>query len=380
MVRSLRRLAWGFLAAIPLVSANAAAQQPAENGAAGGVAVAPASASASVGVSVGPAPSSDSAKPSSPSSDSAKPSSPSSDSAKPSSPSSDSAKPSSPAASPSKSEEKSDSAPLFTGTARFADPYYEVGVVGGAGGLVYSAATKTPTLTGVRVFEHHGYIARAFMGLLVALGQSNSRYVGSSYSTDGRYVYRTDYYRPLTAGERAAQAQALSDAVGGKYSAEFVYYAPNLLGLDPTGSRSRGFESSIGGDISLGSGGGGLPAILTIGGYGAYIQGAPELRTQAATTPATTTQRADVSYSNIGLMLRLHYPINKVVDVSAEWDANILSLFGDKNLNSRTTSPLKVGAYVNLTDRVYLRGQGILGGFGVSGGKLGGQGELGFRF
>jgi hypothetical protein len=232
----------------------------------------------------------------------------------------------------------------------------------------------------VRVFEHHGYIARFFMGLLVALGQSNSRYVGSSYSTDGRYVYRTDYYRPLTAGERAAQAQALSDAVGGKYSAEFVYYAPNLLGLDPTGSRSRGFESSIGGDISLGSGGGGLPAILTIGGYGAYIQGAPELRTQASATPATTTQRADVSYSNIGLMLRLHYPINKVVDVSAEWDANILSLFGDKNLNSRTTSPLKIGAYVNITDRVYLRGQGILGGFGVSGGKLGGQGELGFRF
>jgi len=359
MVRSLRRLAWGFLAAIPLVSANAAAQQPAENGAAGGVAVAPASASASVGVSVGPAPSGDVAKPQAPRSEPAKPPAPS------------------PA--PSKAEDKSEGAPLFTGTARFADPYYEVGVVGGSGGLVYSAATKTPTLTGVRVFEHHGYIARAFMGLLVALGQSNSRYVGSSYSTDGRYVYRTDYYRPLTAGERAAQAQALSDAVGGKYSAEFVYYAPNLLGLDPTGSRSRGFESSIGGDISLGTGGGGLPAILTIGGYGAYIQGAPELRTQAATTPATT-QRADVSYSNIGLMLRLHYPINKVVDVSAEWDANILSLFGDKNLNSRTTSPLKVGAYVNLTDRVYLRGQGILGGFGVSGGKLGGQGELGFRF
>ncbi len=359
MVRSLRRLAWGFLAAIPLVSASAAAQQPAENGATGGVAVAPGSASATVGVSVSSAPN-DSAKPAMPSA----------------------AKPAAPvdSAPPAKTEESSQGTPLFTGTARFADPYYEVGVVGGSGGLVYSAATKTPTLTGVRVFEHHGYIARAFMGLLVALGQSNSRYVGSSYSTDGRYVYRTDYYRPLTAGERAAQAQALSDAVGGKYSAEFVYYAPNLLGLDPTGSRSRGFESSIGGDISLGTGGGGLPAILTIGGYGAYIQGAPELRTQATTTPPTTTQRADVSYSNIGLMLRLHYPINKVVDVSAEWDANILSLFGDKNLNSRTTSPLKIGAYVNITDRVYLRGQGILGGFGVSGGKLGGQGELGFRF
>lgn len=359
----------GILAVIPLLSATAAAQQPIEGtvSTTGGVAVSPPTATATAtGAVVAPAPA-----PSPPPAPSPAPV------AAPTP-----APPPKPAAPPAK-EAESSGTPLFTGTARFADPYYEVGVVGGSGGLVYSAATKTPTLTGVRVFEHHGYIARAFMGLLVALGQSNSRYVGSSYSTDGRYVYRTDYYRPLTAGERAAQAQALSDAVGGKYSAEFVYYAPNLLGLDPTGSRSRGFESSIGGDISLGSGGGGLPAILTIGGYGAYIQGSPELREQGAAPPPGTpaiTQRTEVSYTNIGLLLRLHYPINKVVDVSAEWDANILSLFGDKNINSRTTSPLKVGAYVNITDRVYLRGQGILGGFGVSGGKLGAQGELGFRF
>jgi hypothetical protein len=265
--------------------------------------------------------------------------------------------------------------PLFRGTGRFTDPFYEVGGTVVSGGLMYGGSTKTPTLTGVRVFEHHGYLARGFMGLLVALGQSNSRYVGSTYSTDGQYVYRTDYYRSLTASERASQERELSDAVNGKYSAEFTYYAPNLFNLDGSNSNSRGFETSIGGELALGSGGGGLPALLTIGGYAAYIQGSPELRTQ----PTATVQHTHITYSNVGLMLRLHYPINKIVDVSAEWDANILSLFGGSE-NARRTSPLKVGAYVNLTDRVYLRGQGILGGFGVSGGKLGMQAEAGIRF
>ena len=272
------------------------------------------------------------------------------------------------------SEEPSE--PLWTGTARFADRYYELGVTAGRGGLLFAKGASTPGLTGIRVLEHHGYISKAAVTIAVALGQSNSRYAGSSYYSSGGYNYRVDYYRPLTGAERQAQAQALSDAISGEYTTEFTYYSSNIFGLGGTGS---GFEMLMGGDIPLGYIGK-LPAVLTLGGYGAYIS-----------SPVTWDDKtrkdapSELSFTAFGLAARAHIPILPLADALVEWDMNIASLF-DSGAKKRETegqlygSPLKVGGYFHLTDRGYIKAQAVLGGFGFSDGKLGYQAELGVRF
>ena len=266
--------------------------------------------------------------------------------------------------------------PLWTGTARFTDRYYELGLTLGSGGLLFAKGASSVGLTGIRVYEHQGYISKAAVTIAVALGQSNSRYVGSTYHTSGGYVYRTDYYRPLTPAEQQAQAQQLQDAINGEYTTEFTYYSSNMFGLGGSGS---GFEMSMGGDISLGTLNG-LPSILTLGGYGAYIS-----------SPVTwddktrTNAPKELSFTAIGMMARAHVPIHPLADAFVEWDANIASLF-DSAAKKREKdgelygSPLKLGAYLHLTDRAYIKAQTVLGGFGFSDGKLGYQAELGVRF
>lgn len=266
--------------------------------------------------------------------------------------------------------------PLWTGTARFADRYYEVGITAGSGGLLFAKGAESVGLTGIRVYEHQGYISKAAVTIAVALGQRNSEYVGSTYHSDGRYTYRTDYYRPLTPQERAAQAQQLADAINGEYTTEFTYYSSNMFGLGGTGA---GFEMSLGGDLSLGTVGG-LPAILTLGGYGAYIT-APAVWQDKARTNAPS----ELSFTGFGMMARAHIPIHPMADALVEWDANLASLF-DSGASKRETegklygSPLKLGGYLHLTDRGYVKAQAVLGGFGFSDGKLGYQAELGVRF
>ena len=266
--------------------------------------------------------------------------------------------------------------PLWTGTARFADRYYELGVTAGRGGLLFAKGASTPGLTGIRVLEHHGYISKAAVTIAVALGQSNSRYAGSSYHSSGGYNYRVDYYRPLTGAERQAQAQMLSDAISGEYTTELTYYSSNIFGLGGTGS---GFEVMMGGDIPLGYIGK-LPAVLTLGGYGAYIS-------SPVTWDDKTRKDApkELSFTGVGLAARAHIPILPLADALIEWDINIASLFDSGAKNRETLgelygSPLKVGGYFHLTDRGYIKAQGVLGGFGFSDGKLGYQAELGVRF
>lgn len=271
------------------------------------------------------------------------------------------------------------SAPLWTGTARFADRYYEAGVVAGpAGGLLFAGGAESVGLTGIRVLEHHGYISKILTTLLVAMGQSDRHYEGSTYSRHGNYVVRTDYYRELTAEERAAQQEQLAAAADGQYTTEVIVYTPRLFGLEQGKTQGSGFEASMGGDLVLGFLGP-LPAILTIGAWGAYLSS--PVQWQAA----SSGQPNELSYLGFGGVLRLHVPVTRFADVSAEWDLNILSLWHTSAEEREKEgklyhSPFKLGAYVHLTDRAYVQGKAILGGFGLSDGRLGGQAELGIRF
>lgn len=297
--------------------------------------------------------------------------------------------------SPSHKDHSSDErgAPLWTGTARFADRYYETGVVAGpAGGLLFAGGAESVGLTGIRVLEHHGYISKILTTALVAMGQSDRHYEGSTYTDYGNYVVRTDYYRDLTPSERAAQQEQLAAAAAGQYTTEVIVYTPSLFGLNPGKTQGKGFEASMGGDVVLGFLGP-LPAILTIGGWGAYLSSPVQWKTASSGQPAAPNGQSaasnslpkNLSYAGFGGLLRLHVPVTRFADVSAEWDLNILSLWHTgaeerEKEGNLYQSPFKLGAYVHFTDRAYVQGKAILGGFGLSDGKLGGQAELGIRF
>ncbi len=298
---------------------------------------------------------------------------------------------------PAKEEKKpggDESSPLWTGTARFADRYYEMGIVGGIGsGLLFANGAEGVGITGIRVLEHHGYISKIFIAALVAMGQSDKKYVGSTYGTYSTgyatYAVRTDYYRSLTPAEQEANRQQVADAANGQYTTEVTVYTPRLFGLNLGNTQASGFEASLGGDVVLGFIGP-LPSILTIGGWGAYLnaparwKGAPPPQQAGQPTPQRSYP-AELSYQGFGVFLRAHVPVTRFADISAEWDLNVLTLFHTGAEERETSgdlyqSPFKLGAYIHLTDRAYVQGKATFGGFGIADGKLGTQAEFGIRF
>ena len=293
----------------------------------------------------------------------------------------------------SKSQEDVDE-PWVTGTARFADRFYEGGPFFGSGGMfALPGVASSVALGGVRVAENHGYISKVLVGTLVAMGQGNSAYVGSTYSKDAAgNVWRTDYYRSLTPAEQEAQRQALHDAISAEYLMELNVYSAGIFGSrGEDHARARGFEFYLGGETELGERSGkDLPIILQIAFVGAFVR-APDTIFKAGEGPglesdplkATNLHREDVFYSNLGLMLRAHVPITAWLEAFVQADLNVLTLFdlSGKKLQEKGyawTSPFRGGINLNATDRVYLRALGSLNGFGAHG--IGWQGEIGVRF
>lgn len=296
------------------------------------------------------------------------------------------------AAAKSKQTEEEVDEPWVTGTARLADRFYEGGPFYGQGGMFAVPGVVSPVqLGGVRVMENHGYISKLVVGTIVAMGQGNSKYMGSTYSTDSAgNTWRTDYYRSLTPEEQAAQRQALHDAISSEYMMELNVYASGLYGhRDDDKSQARGFEFYLGGETELGERSGkDLPVILQIAFGASYVRAPGTYFKQGegpgSTEVATTDKHAeDLYYSNLGVMLRAYVPITAWLEGYVQADLNVLSLFdlGAKKLKEKGyvwTSPVRAGINVNATDRVYLRAHGSLNGFGAYG--LGWQGEIGVRF
>jgi hypothetical protein len=282
---------------------------------------------------------------------------------------------------------------VTTGTARYAQPYYEVGIGYGVNGplATYGALANIP-LTGLRMAENFGYVARMLVGTLVAMGQSDSQYVGSTYG----YNYRIDYYRPLTAAEKAAQAEQLQAALEGNYVMELTVYTPDMLGLRSGRPQASGFEFYLGGMEPLDMVND-LPSVLQIAftlshvkahrvpyeaGEGAYPDD-ENLETIECDDGQCQAHRASIYYTNIGLMVRGIVPLNTYLEAFLQWDLNVLTLFDIKQNKLASdgyvwTSPLRLGVTANATDRFYARAWGSINGFGAHG--LGGLVEAGLRF
>lgn len=266
--------------------------------------------------------------------------------------------------------------PLWTGTTRFASRYYELGVTAGMGGLVHAPGAEAIGMSGLTVQEHHGLVSKVGVALLVALGQSNSRYVGSTTTVEGNYIVRRDYYRSLTPAERAAQAAALASAINGEYTTTLTVYSRNFLGVSPGSTQASGAEFSLGVDFNTFDIGA-LPSVLTLGFFAGSLS-AP------VTWKGPANPLKELTYTNVGMVGRWHFPATRYADLYLEWDANIIQLFIDAEAERLKgniyTSPLKLGAYAHLTDRAYLKGQATFGGLGFSEGRFGVQAEIGVRF
>lgn len=287
-----------------------------------------------------------------------------------------------------------------TGTNRFVDRFYELGVVTGIGGpMTAPGADGSVGLTGIRVMENHGYLSKILVVTMMAMGMRDKAHVSTSYSTDAYgNTWRTDYYRSLTPQERQAQQQALSAAVNAEYVMELNVYTRGLWGFSPGSTQAGGFEYYLGGETVLAEGR--MPTILQIAGAFSYLgvsnanfkggQGphAQLTGTGADGQPFDNRNGAHVEsykYWNVGVMLRAMIPINEWLEASIQWDLNILSFWdmtGSKFKGGKTdnlmTSPLRAGLLLNLTDRAYLKANGsvnVLGGFGLGYGA-----ELGVRF
>ena len=282
--------------------------------------------------------------------------------------------------------------PLTTlGTERFQGRFYEVGLVGGLGGpLAVPGVQSAVGLNGVHIFENRGYVTKFTVGMLTALAvglAGDKEYVGSTTSQYGGYTVRTDYYRVLTPDEIAERNALPAKALDDDYAVELSVYAPRmptagLLGADRRSA--SGFELYIGAPFLPE---GKLPIIFQWGLCASYI-GVKGVTFAAGQGPNTrdganagAPHLEDFHYANVGAMVRLTIPVTAFAEVRAQWDLNALQLFGDKDSLEREgashTSPFRLGAVINLSDRFYGSVTGTLNGLGLHG--LGVGAEAGVR-
>jgi hypothetical protein len=277
--------------------------------------------------------------------------------------------------------------PWVTGTARLADRFYEGGPFMGAGGpLAVDGLVNSVGLSGVRVLENHGYLSKFTIAMLMAMGQRNSAYVGSSYHKDtAGNTWRTDYYRPLSPAERQANARAMQAAISSEYLMELVAYSPSLaIGKQDDRAYAKGFEFYLGGEFPIGKAEGtNLPTIMQIAFAASHIS-ANNASFRPGEGPQTFQQvpyARDLRYSNVGVMIRTIFPITTWAEAYLHWDLNILTLFykgSHRESGYVWTSPLRAGLNFNVTDRAYFRAHGSINGLGSYG--IGWASEIGVRF
>lgn len=280
--------------------------------------------------------------------------------------------------------------PLFTGTTLLGGFYYQGGLAYGAGGLVHRPGLSPVPLTGVRIHERHGAVSYLIALTLTTIGlglgsvdisQTRETLWRDTTYINGREVVVREAVRETTTitqktseAEFEGQLGALNEGLSGGTWLDVTVFAPELFGIARGSPGAGGYDVSLGVDAVLGYLGSN-PVILDVGLHLARV-GAPA---------AADVEEAEYVYQSVGLVGRVYVPVTRFFTVTAEWILNFLSLEylldaeGVDRQGRNPTSPLKLGVETSLTDYVYLRAQGTLGGFGFADGKLGFQLEAGVR-
>lgn len=227
--------------------------------------------------------------------------------------------------------------------------YNEIGVfTGNTGSLGLSGRSKQSPQTGLRFMEHHGLITRFTVGLLAALGTSGDRVeTGRTVEQRGDYEVTTVYSREKTDSERQADREMVDNAINGEYVTELVLYTDGIFG-----SGSGRPERVRGGDVYIGGNWSGP----FVGDYPSVFDcGLVYSNNHASSVLFDDGHRADVDFINLGVMFRYQLPVTSFFEVLAQIDLNVYGLATSKQLNRVRGTPIRLGAYLNLTDRFFAR-------------------------
>lgn len=279
---------------------------------------------------------------------------------------------------------------LFRGTTLLGGSYYQGGFAYGSGGLIHHPGVAPVSLTGLRFQERHGAVSYGIVAILGAMAivnsavQSNStqqvfetkEYVNGREQVTSRTTVTTTTYTVVKTQEQVnEELRQLEEGLSGGAWLDLTVYSSAHLGLQRGTPGGGGFDAAIGLDAVLGYLGSD-PIVLDLGFQFASI---------SSPAPAGLDTK-EFTYASVGAIGRLYVPVTRFFTITAEFILNFLSLeylidgFAALEAQGRNvTSPIKLGVQTSLTDYVYLRAQGTLGGLGFTDGKLGFQLEAGVR-
>jgi len=227
--------------------------------------------------------------------------------------------------------------------------YNEVGIfAGNVGTLGFAGRSSESPQTGLRFLEHHGLLTKFTLGLLAAMATSGDRVeTGRTVETVGNIRTTTIYSRQKTEGEREADRQTVEGAINGEYVTEFILYTDGIFGSGAgRAERVRGADFYLGGNWA-GPFIGDFPSVFDAAFVYSYNHASDVLFDDG--------HRANIDFVNVGVMLRYQVPITSFFEVLAQADVNLYGLLAKKEPTRGHGTPLRLGAYLNLTDRFYAR-------------------------
>jgi len=239
------------------------------------------------------------------------------------------------------------------------DSYYEVAPFYQAGGGGFGDSGVH--LTGIHIYERNGFFGKvvwtALVATLMALGATDSEYLGSTYGPG----YQIDYYRMKSDEELAADA-AERDAVVDA-SAENDYQTDLRLYIPQDGiSSARGYSFET------------YPFSWTVGDTSFDLG----LAFSHITLPCPRDiGSGKCRTETFAMPLRVTIELGQIAMLEAQLELNFLGLGSDEQ---RTKYPhnVRIGATLNATQRMFVRGNLVIPSFDF--GDIGLQLEAGVRF
>ena len=275
----------------------------------------------------------------------------------------------------------------FSGTRLLRGFYFEIAFLYGAGGLVHTPGAAPIPMTGLRLSERHGFFSWVLAKILgdAMIAYSAVEISNVSTSVSDRYVGNGVIERTTTTSYTARRVMSdqqvlaaqgdLSKSLTGSTWLDIVAYDDKFLGIERGVPGAAGWEFAFGVDFELFQWNG-LPAVLDVGLYFANVRAARPL--------GASISGSKLEYPAGGVVARFHLPLTRFFTLTAEQVLNVLS-FGylidadTEQVGRVPSSPLRLGLQLHLTDRVFVKAQGVLGGFGFVDGKLGFLVDMGVR-
>lgn len=252
------------------------------------------------------------------------------------------------------------------------DNFYEIAPFYQSGGI--SLGGRDATVSGLHIQERNGFFSKALwtvvVATLMALGQSDTEYLGSEYGPG----YQIDYYRYKTpeelAADEAARDQAVNDAASNEYQTDLYVFWP-MDGVSDTSGyifETYPFSDTWG------------PLTLEFGMSFSSMRGkcGPELGGGSGQPSGPSVAGSGKCYSrSFAIPTRLYADIAGFALWDVQFDLNFLA-FGDDGRRTTYDHGFRTGFTLHPWERLFVRGGVTIPDFDFD--ELGFQLEAGMRF